>query len=177
MKRFVLVLLILSLALGSLSARPNSIAVGAQLGFAASGAVVDVGLGSLYLNAGIGYPLGLSYIGFAGGEDDVFIDVATLTADVSQAFALSENFDIKVGIGATAFTELQSAIFGLAGPVFKGEYWIPNKNYGLTLTLNVPVMAFGYIEDDEIFTGGVAFNAFLPLIGLVTSTIGVLYSF
>ena len=177
MKRIALVLLILLFVAGSAFARPSSVAIGAQLGFASSGAVVDIGLGSLYLNAGIGYPLGLSYIGFAGGAEDVFLEVATLTADVSQAFALSENFDFKVGIGTTAFTELKSAIFGLAGPVLKGEYWVPNKNFGLTLTLNIPVMAYGYVEDDEIFTGGVVFNAFLPLAGLFTSTIGVLYSF
>ena len=61
--------------------------------------------------------------------------------------------------------------------MLKGEYWVPNKNFGLTLPHNNPVMAYGYVEDDEIFTGGVVFNAFLPLAGLFTSTIGVLYSF
>lgn len=177
MKRIMLVVLILLLTVGSLTARPSSVAVGAQLGFAASGVFVDVGLGSLYLQAGIGYPLGIAYIGTVGGADDAFVDVATLTADVSQAFSLSENFDIKVGIGTTAFTNFQPIIFGLAGPVLKGEYWVPNKNFGLTLTLNVPIMAYGYVEDDEIFTGGFVFDAFLPLMGLVTSTVGVLYSF
>ena len=177
MKRIMLVVLILLLTVGSLTARPSSVAVGAQLGFAASGVVVDVGLGSLYLQAGIGYPLGIAYIGTVGGADDAFVDVATLTADVSQAFSLSENFDIKVGIGTTAFTNFQPIIFGLAGPVLKGEYWVPNKNFGLTLTLNIPVMAYGVIEDNDEFDGGVFFDPLFPLFGLFTSTIGVLYSF
>jgi len=56
---------------------------------------VDVGLGSLYLNGGIGYPLGITYSA-AAEEKDVFVDIITLNADGSQASALSENFDIKV---------------------------------------------------------------------------------
>jgi hypothetical protein len=177
MKRIALVLLILLFVAGSAFARPSSVAVGAQLGFASSGAVVDIGLGSLYLNAGVNYPLGITYIASTLDEEDVFVDIVTLTADVSQAFALSENFDIKVGIGTTAFTNFGPVILGLAGPVVKGEYWVPNKNFGLTLTLNIPVMGFGVIEDNEDFNGGVVFNPLFPLFGLVTSTIGVLYSF
>jgi hypothetical protein len=79
MQRIVLVLLILLLTIGSLS----------------SGAVVDKGLGSLYLDAGIGYPLGITDSATAEGKD-VFVDIITLKADGSQASALSENFDIKV---------------------------------------------------------------------------------
>ena len=177
MKRIALVLLILLFVAGSAFARPSSVAVGAQLGFAASGAVVDIGLGSLYLNAGVNYPLGITYIASTLDEDDVFVDIVTLNADISQAFALSENFDVKVGIGTTAFTNFGPVIIGLAGPVLKGEYWVPNKNFGLTLTLNIPVMAYGVIEDNNEFDGGVFFDPLFPLFGLFTSTVGVLYSF
>lgn len=177
MKRIALILLVLLLAVGSLSARSNGVAVGAQLGFAASGVVVDVGLGSLYLQAGIGYPLGITYIAATLEEEDVFVDIVSLNADVSQAFALSENFDIKVGIGTTAFTNFGPVVLGLAGPVVKGEYWVPEKHFGLFLNLNIPVMGYGVIEDNDEFDGGFVFNPLFPLFGLVTSTIGVLYSF
>jgi len=56
---------------------------------------VDVGLGSLYLDAGIGYPLGITYSA-AAEEKDVFVDIITLNADGSQLSAPNENFDIKV---------------------------------------------------------------------------------
>jgi len=65
------------------------------IGSLSSGAVVDVGLGSLYLDAGIGYPLGITYSA-AAEEKDVFVDIITLNADGSQLSAPNENFDIKV---------------------------------------------------------------------------------
>ncbi|NLK06586.1 MAG: hypothetical protein GX315_09510, partial [Spirochaetales bacterium] len=139
--------------------------------------VVDVGLGSLYLQAGVNYPLGITYIGSALEAEDVFVDIVTFNADISQAFALSENFDLKLGIGTTAFSNFGPVILGLGGVVLKGEYWIPNQNYGLFLNLNIPVLAYGFIEDDDNFDGGVVFNPLLPLAGLLTSTVGVLYTF
>lgn len=173
----VFMAIILSIGLFSLPAREKNIAVGAQLGFTTSGVLVDVGLGSLYLQAGVGYPLGISYIAALSDDEDIFYNVFTYNADISQAFALSDQFDLKLGIGTTAFTNFGPVIIGFAGPVIKGEYWIPNKNMGLFLNLNVPVMAYGIVEDDDTFNGGVIFDPVFPLIGLVTSTFGVLYSF
>lgn len=177
MKRIAFVLLIVLITIGSLGARPSGVAVGAQLGFAASGVVVDVGLGSLSINAGLNYPLGITYIAAVLEEDDVFVDVFSFTADISQSFALSDNFDIKVGVGTTAFTNFGPVVLGLAGPVLKGEYWVPNDNFGLFLQLNVPLLAFGFIEGNDEFDGGIVYNPILPLLGLFTSTVGVLYSF
>ncbi len=178
MKRMLFVcVLMLTLVVSMLPARDQKIAVGGQLGFASSGVVVDIGLGSLYLQAGVNYPLGVSYIASALEAEDVFYDIVTFNADISQAFALSENFDLKLGLGTTAFSNFGPVVLGLGGLVLKGEYWIPNQNYGLFLNLNIPVLAYGFIEDDENFDGGVVFNPLLPLAGLLTSTIGVLYTF
>jgi hypothetical protein len=178
MKRMLLVcVLMLTLAVAILPARDQKIAVGGQIGFASSGVVVDVGLGSLYLQAGVNYPLGITYIGSALEAEDVFVDIVTFNADISQAFALSENFDLKLGIGTTAFSNFGPVVLGLGGVVLKGEYWIPNQNYGLFLNLNIPILAYGFIEDDDNFDGGVVFNPLLPLAGLLTSTVGVLYTF
>ena len=178
MKRMLFVcVLMLTLVVSMLPARDQKIAVGGQLGFASSGVVVDIGLGSLYLQAGVNYPLGVSYIASALEAEDVFYDIVTFNADISQAFALSENFDLKLGLGTTAFSNFGPVVLGLGGLVLKGEYWIPNQNYGLFLNLNIPVLAYGFIEDDETFDGGVVFNPLLPLAGLLTSTIGVLYTF
>ena len=178
MKRMLLVcVLMLTLAVAILPARDQKIAVGGQIGFAASGVVVDIGLGSLYLQAGVNYPLGVSYIASALEAEDVFYDIVTFNADISQAFALSENFDLKLGIGTTAFSNFGPVILGLGGVVLKGEYWIPNQNYGLFLNLNIPILAYGFIEYDDNFDGGVVFNPLLPLAGLLTSTVGVLYTF
>jgi len=173
-------ILLLLLIISPLTARDNNLAVGFQAGFAATGVVVDVGLGSLYLNAGLNYPLGYSYIAASvGEEDEAFPKVATLTLDVSTAFALSENFDLKVGLGGILLTNFGPVSGGLVGPVLKGEYWIPDKNYGLFLNINVPVMLFGVLIDDA---GGdteaaVDFNPLYPLLGLLTTSVGVLFSF
>ncbi|MBI9094338.1 MAG: hypothetical protein JEY71_05600 [Sphaerochaeta sp.] len=173
-------ILILLLGLSPLVARDNNIAVGFQAGFAATGVVIDVGLGSLYLNAGINYPLGYSYIATnAGAGDEAFPKVATLTLDVSTAFALSENFDLKLGFGGIVLTDFGPVAGGLAGPVLKGEYWIPDNNYGLFLNINVPVMLFGVLIDDANgdTSAAVDFNPLYPLLGLLTTSVGVLYSF
>ncbi|WP_319756247.1 hypothetical protein [uncultured Sphaerochaeta sp.] len=177
MKRTTILLLVLIVSLGTLSARENSVAVGAQLGFTTTGVLVDVGLGDLYLQAGVNYPLGMTYIATYADAEDTFVDIYTFNADISQAFALSENFDMKIGLGTTAFTNFGPVVLGLAGAVVKGEYWIPNKNTGIFLNLNIPVMAYGIIEDNDTFDGGVVFNGLFPLAGLLTSTVGVLYAF
>nr|WP_321263097.1 hypothetical protein [uncultured Sphaerochaeta sp.] len=177
MKRTTILLLVLVLSLGTLSARENSVAVGAQLGFTTTGVLVDVGLGDLYLQAGVNYPMGITYIASTTDSEEKFFDIYTFNADISQAFALSENFDMKIGLGTTAFTNFGPVVLGLAGAVVKGEYWIPNKNTGIFVNLNIPVMAYGFIEDDDTFDGGVVFNPLFPLAGLLTSTVGVLYAF
>ena len=177
MKRTVILLLVLVVSLGTLSAREKSVAVGAQLGFTTTGVLVDVGLGDLYLQAGVNYPMGISYIAAYADDDNVFKNIFTFNADISQAFALSENFDMKIGLGTTAFTNFGPVVLGLAGAVVKGESWIPNKNTGIFVNLNIPVMAYGFIEDDDTFDGGVVFNPLFPLAGLLTSTVGVLYAF
>lgn len=174
---FFLVLVVLLGTLFPLSAREKSVAVGAQLGFTTTGVLVDVGLGETYIQAGINYPLGITYIASTTDSEEKFFDIYTFNADISQAFALSDNFDLKIGLGTTAFTNFGPVVIGFAGPVVKGEYWIPNKNVGIFLNLNIPVMGYGVIEDDETFDGGVVFNPLLPLAGLFTSTVGVLYAF
>ncbi len=181
-ERFSITIFILILLLGipPLAARDNNIAIGFQAGFATTGVVVDVGLGPLYLNAGINYPLGYTYIAAnAGAEEEAFPKVATLTLDVSTAFALSDNFDFKLGLGGILLTDFGPLAGGLVGPVLKGEYWIPNKNYALFLNINVPVMLFGVLIDDANgdTSAAVDFNPLYPLLGLLTTSVGVLYSF
>ncbi len=181
-EKLTIAILIVAVILGisPLAARENNFAAGFQAGFAATGVVVDVGLGPLYLNAGINYPLGYSYIAAnAGASDEAFPKVATLTLDVSTAFALSESFDLKVGLGGILLTDFGPVAGGLVGPVIKGEYWIPNKNYALFLNINVPVMLFGVLIDDANgdTSAAVDFNPLYPLLGLLTTSVGVLYSF
>ena len=173
-------ILILLLGIAPLAARDNKIAAGFQAGFAATGFVIDVGLGNLYLNAGINYPLGYSYIAANSGDGSgAFPKVATFTLDISTAFALSDNFDLKLGLGGILLTDFGPVAGGLAGPVLKGEYWIPNKNYALFLNINVPIMLFGVLIDDAggDSTALVDFNPLYPLFGLLTTSVGVLYSF
>lgn len=177
----LIILIGLIVGVGNLSARDTPIALGFQAGFAATGVVVDVELGTLSLNAGVNYPLGYSYIAALADADseDQFPKLATLTADVSSAFALSETFDVKVGIGGIILTNFGPAFGGLVGPVLKGEYWMPEKNMGLFLNINVPVMLFGGVAEDigDVSGGEVFFSPWLPLAGLLTTTVGVLYGF
>ncbi len=173
-------ILILLVSIAPLSAREKNIAVGFQAGFAATGVVVDVGLGPLYLNAGINYPLGYTYIAASTGSDaDAFPKVSTLTLDVSTAFAMGESFDLKIGLGGILLTDFGPIMGGLVGPVIKGEYWVPTKNYALFLNINVPIMLFGVLIDDANgdTTAAVDFNPLYPLLGLLTTSVGVLYSF
>ncbi|HAF86095.1 MAG TPA: hypothetical protein DCG32_06995 [Sphaerochaeta sp.] len=175
--------LILLLGISSLPARDNNIAVGFQAGFATTGVVVDIGVGPIYLNAGINYPLGYNAFRAANNEgagQDAFPKVATFSFDVSTAFPKGENFDLKLGLGGIVLTDFGSVAGGLVGPVLKGEYWIPNKNYALFLTINMPVMIFGVLIGD---IGGDSSDAvdFDPMLytmfSLLTTSVGVLYSF
>lgn len=176
----IFILILLLFGISPLAARQNNIAVGFQAGFAATGVVMDVGLGPLYLNAGLNYPLGYSYIAAnVGAGDEAFPKIATFTLDVSTAFPLSDTFDLKIGLGGILLTDFGPLAGGLVGPVLKGEYWIPGKNYGIFLNINIPVMLFGVLIDDA---GGdtsavVDFNPLYPLLGLLTTSVGVLYSF
>lgn len=174
MKRTIFILLVSLLVLGNLAARPSSLAIGAQVGFINTGVVVDLGLGSTYLNAGIGYPLGITYLAYAGGEE-LIVPASTVSADITYAFALSDSFSLKVGVGGTGMTDFHSGFLGVLGPVLKSEYWVPNKHFGLNVTLHIPVVMAGGFEDmDDVFAG---YSAMLPVLGLFTSTIGVLFSF
>jgi len=184
-KRFTSTILFLILLLGisSLPARDNNIAVGFQAGFATTGVVADIGLGPIYLNAGINYPLGYNAFRAANNEgagQDACPKVATFSFDVSTAFPKRENFYLKLGLGGILLTDFGSVAGGLVGPVLKGEYWIPNKNYALFLTINMPVMIFGVLISD---IGGDSSDAvdFDPMLytmfSLLTTSVGILYSF
>lgn len=181
-KRYTSIIFILILLVGiaPLSARDKNLAAGFQAGFAATGVVVDVGLGPIYLNAGINYPLGYTYIATsAGASENAFPAVATFTLDLSTAFPMGESFDLKIGLGGILLTNFGPIFGGLVGPVIKGEYWVPNANYALFLNINVPVMLFGVLIDDAggSTSAGVDFNPLYPLLGLLTTSVGVLYSF
>lgn len=180
-RRYIAIsILILLMGFAPLSAREKTIAAGFQAGFAATGVVLDVGLGPLYLNTGINYPLGYTYVvATSGGGSEAFPKVVTFTLDVSTAFAMGENFDLKIGLGSILLTDFGPLSGGLVGPVIKGEYWVPYKNYGFFLNINVPVMLFGVLIDDAggDTTAVVDFNPIYPLLGLLTTSAGVLYSF
>lgn len=175
----LIVIMILLLGISPLAARENKMAVGIQAGFSATGVVFDIGLGPVYLNVGLNYPLGYSYIASVAdaSTSETFPPIATLTFDVSTAFALSEAFDLKVGLGGIFLTDFGPIAGGFVGPVLKGEYWVPNKNYGLFVNIHVPIMLIGVLFDDGSTSTGVDFNPLYPLAGIFTSTVGVLYSF
>jgi len=183
-KRFVLCILLVMILVFShaaLFARGfGNIAIGAQAGFIATGIVVDIDLGPIALNAGVNYPLGWTYIAaLAGGSAAAFPALFTVTADVTAPFPLGEDFMLKLGANTVAFTDFQAGIIGIAGACIKGEYWIPNRNYGLFVNLNVPVMAYGVIGEltGDDTASGMFFDPALPLLGLFTTTAGVLWSF
>ncbi|HCS37011.1 MAG: hypothetical protein CVV48_15985 [Spirochaetae bacterium HGW-Spirochaetae-4] len=179
MRRYMqlsVILAILILLAAPLAARPNQgPAIGVQAGFLATGVVVDIPLGGISLNAGVNYPLGFKYIEWAAGETDgdFFIPYFTVTGDITVPFALGENFDLKVGLSTLAFTDFETGMFGVAGGAVKGEYWIPNKDMGLFVNLNVPIAVYILTEDQQ---WGMV-NAFIPLVGLFTTTAGVLWTF
>lgn len=170
---FVLIMAVL-LATAGLAARPtDGIAIGAQVGFAATGVVVDIPLGGLYLNAGLNTPLLWTYIAAnAGADDNLMAPFFTVTADLTKPFPLGENFDLKVGLSALGATDFETVLVGIVGPTVKGEYWIPNKDMGLFMHMDVPV-AYYMVSETENFFGT---NWLVPLFGLVTTTAGVLWA-
>lgn len=172
---FVSVILAVAVAAPAAARPTNGIAIGVQGGFLATGVVVDIPLGPIDVNAGVNYPVGWTYIAALAEADyeDIFAPYFTVTADVTVPIPLGGNFDLKLGINTLGFTDFSSGIFGVAGGTAKGEYWIPGRNLGLFVNLNVPVMLY--------LTGAgtafeAVFNPWLPLAGLVTTTAGVLWS-
>ncbi len=178
--RIIVILIAALMLLGSFqlsAARPEGIAFGAQGGFLATGVVVDIPLGKLGVNAGVNYPLGWTWIAtLAGGATDVdmlFPAFFTVTADVTTRIELSEDFSLKVGASGIALTDFEMGFAGVVGACLKAEYWIPNKDTGLFVNLNVPVMAFLLLEGQ---TPGTIFSPWLTLAGLLTTTAGVLWT-
>lgn len=173
---FVTFVLIIALVLAAapLAARPtNGIAIGAQVGFAATGVVIDIPLGGLYLNAGVNTPLLWTWIAAnAGAEDNLMAPFFTVTADITKPIPLGENFDLKLGLSALGATDFETVLVGVVGPTAKGEYWIPNKDIGLFMHMDVPV-AYYMVSDTESVFGS---NWLVPLFGLVTTTAGVLWA-
>ncbi len=172
-------LVVAILVISPIAARANkSVAVGAQFGFLATGIVADIPLGPLALQAGVNYPLGWLYIQSLAGSDndigDLFDPFFVVTADVTFPIGLGENFDLKLGVSTLGFTDFESGVFGVAGPAVKGEYWIPQKDVGLYVNLNIPVMAY-ILSADGTFEWVV--HQALPLVGIFTTTAGVLWSF
>jgi hypothetical protein len=177
MKKFTIIFLALLLIFTTtITARANEkIAVGGQLGFLASGAVVDIPLGSLALQAGLNYPLGLRYINEVTGDSEEFNDLLgaffVVSADITYPISLGTNFDIKIGVSALGFTDFQEGVLGAAGVAIKGEYWLEEKDVGLFVNLNAPVVLFAMASGNiDTIT-----HPLLPLIGLVSSTAGVLW--
>jgi hypothetical protein len=173
-------LLVSTLGIGTVSARESTFALGLQAGFVATGVVADLQLGSLGLSAGLNYPIGYTYIASLSdsGTENLFAQAATVTADITIAFDLSDAFSLKLGVCTIALTNFGPTFGGIAGPCLKGEYWIPNKKTGLFVNLNAPVMLYGVAVDEfSEADAAIVFSPWLPLAGLFTTTFGVLFGF
>ncbi len=177
MKKFTIILAALLLVFTTtITARANEkIAIGGQFGFLATGVVVDIPVGPLAIQAGLNYPLGFRYINEVTDDSEEFNEFLgaffVVSADVTYPMSLGPNFDLKVGVSALGFTDFQAGILGAAGVAIKGEFWAEEKNFGLFVNLNAPVILFAASSEGiETIT-----NPLLPLIGLVSSTAGVLF--
>lgn len=177
MKKFTIIFVALLLMLTTtITARANNkIAIGGQFGFLASGIVVDIPLGPLAVQGGLNYPLGFRYINEVTEDNEDFNDFLSaffvVSADVTYPMSLGPNFDLKLGVSALGFTDFEVGMLGAAGVAIKGEYWSSEKNFGLFVNLNAPVILFAMSSEGiETIT-----NPLLPLIGLVSSTAGVLW--
>jgi hypothetical protein len=180
--RSVLVSLLLAtlLGTGTLAARENTFAIGLQGGFLATGIVADVQMGPFGMSAGLNYPIGYTYLAsLAGAEnEDLVAEAATITADMTAAFELSDSFALKAGISTIALTDFGPVFGGIAGPCLKGEYWVPDRKMGLFVNLNAPILLYGVAVDEFSEADAAAvFSPWLPLLGLFTTTFGVLYGF
>lgn len=174
-----IMILVLSLALllatAPLISRPtDGIAVGAQVGALATGVVIDVPLGNLALNVGLNTPLLWTYIAAQtdAEQENWVAPFFTLSADLTKPIPLGENFDLKLGISSLAGTDFETGLLGIAGATAKGEYWIPNKDIGLFMHMDVPLVYYMVAESDS-FIGS---NWLIPLFGIFTTTAGVLWA-
>ncbi|HPZ16241.1 MAG TPA: hypothetical protein PLX25_06215 [Sphaerochaeta sp.] len=174
MKRTLSILVILVTLMSPALARPASFAVGAQLGFASTGVVADMELGPVALDIGANFPAGIAYIKtLAGGDDWGLTDsLFTMTTDLTYPISLGEDFSLKVGLGNTLFTNFSESVLGFAGVAVKGEYWIKGGPFGLFAKIDLPVFLYAIGET----TTESGFSYGLPLVGIFTSSIGVLYA-
>jgi len=173
-KLLIIALLVIILVSTPLFSKANDqLAIGAQAGFLATGVVIDFPLGPLDMQAGINYPLGFSFIQAATDniDDAFFFPFFNVTADITYPISLSDNIDLKVGVSTLGFTDFENGIFGAIGGAMKGEFWLEGKDVGLFINMNAPIMVYLFADGERItFT-----DPLLPLIGLVSSTVGVLY--
>ncbi|MDY0304053.1 MAG: hypothetical protein RBQ65_05295 [Sphaerochaeta sp.] len=174
MKRTFAILVVLVLSIFPALARPSSFAIGAQLGFLSTGVVVDGHLGPVALDIGANFPAGITYIDALSDNDDLNIEdsIFSMTADITVPINLGSDFSLKLGLGTTLFSDFSEYAVGLAGGVVKGEYWIKGGPFGLFVKMDLPLLLYAIGESSA--AGG--FNAALPLLGILTSTVGFLYA-
>lgn len=180
MRRIFIVLLLIFLSSTRIFARPTrGIAIGAQVGPLATGVVADFRLGPVALSLSLGTPLMINYILSQTGdvfEDDIgsIAPFFMVGGDFTYPIALGEHFNLKIGLSTLAGTDFEYGIIGIAGGTIKGEYWIPNKKIGIFMHMDVPVMA--YIAGSEIESAAI-FNWAIPILGIFTTSAGVLWGF
>lgn len=180
MRKILVVLLLFLLSTTLIFARPTKgIAIGAQVGPLATGVVADFPLGPVSLSLSIGTPLMINYILSQSGDvfDDDIGSIAPffmVGGDFTYPIALGEHFDLKVGISTLAGTDFEYGIIGIAGGTVKGEYWIPNKRIGIFMHMDAPIMAYIVGVGIEPI---VVFNWAIPILGIFTTSAGVLWAF
>jgi hypothetical protein len=175
-KTVLVLLMILLFAASPLVSRPtDGIAIGAQVGALATGVVVDIPLGNLALNVGLNTPLLWTYIASQSGaaEENLVAPFFILSGDLTKPIPLGEHFDLKLGISSLAGTDFETGVIGIGGATAKGEYWIPDKNLGLFMHMDVPLFYYMVSEDDSFISS----NWLIPLFGIFTTSAGVLWTF
>ncbi len=177
MRKILLIVLLVLLTAPLLFARPTKgIAIGAQVGALATGVVADFPLGPVSLSLGINTPLIINYVMTQSGDlfENNIAPFFIVSGDFTYPFALGQHFDLKVGISSLAGTDFENGVIGVAGGIVKGEYWIPNKPIGLFMHMDLPIVV--YIGGKEIgFT--TATSWLIPLLGIFTTSAGVLWAF